>query len=77
MTEYEYALDRLRSTPTLVSAGSTEILTAKTAKAQVEQMRKMGMTAAYVEIPGNTHMSMIAPTVPQIFDFFARRARTR
>jgi hypothetical protein len=40
-------------------------------------MRKMGMTPEYVEIPGGTHMSMIAPTVPQIFDFFAKRARTR
>jgi poly(3-hydroxybutyrate) depolymerase len=42
MTEYDYSLDRLRTTPTLVSAGSTEILTAKTTKAQVKQMRKMG-----------------------------------
>ena len=77
MTDYDYSLDRLKKMPILVSAGSTEILTAKTAKAQVEQMRKMGMTAEYVEIPGGTHMSMIAPTVPQIFDFFAKRARHR
>jgi poly(3-hydroxybutyrate) depolymerase len=77
MSDYDYSLERLRKTPILVSAGSTEILTTRLASQQVQMMRKMGMTADYVEIAGGTHMSMIAPTVPQVFAFFSKHARKR
>jgi len=71
----DYHLDRLAKVPILVSVGSTETATAENARAQIETMKKMGMTTAYVEIEGGTHGSMIAPTVPQIFAFFAAHAK--
>ena len=61
--------------PALVSVGQTETATANNAKAQIEEMNKLGMTTKYVEIPEGTHMSMIPPTVPQIFEFFSRYKR--
>ena len=75
MTHYDYSLDRLRKVPILVSAGSTEVLTSREARRQVEAMRQMGMTAEYAEIDGGTHMSMIAPTIPKTFEFFQMHAR--
>jgi len=75
MANADYHLDRLAKVPILVSVGSTETATAENAKAQIETMKKMGMTAAYVEIEGGTHMSMIPPTVPQIFAFFATQKK--
>jgi predicted peptidase len=71
MAGVDYHLDRLAKVPILVAVGSTETATVENAKAQIETMKKMGMTTAYVEIEGGTHMSMIAPAVPQIFAFFA------
>ena len=75
MANADYHLDRLAKVPILVSVGSTETATAENAKAQVETMKKMGMTASYLEIEGGTHMSMIPPTVPQIFAFFAKQKK--
>jgi predicted alpha/beta superfamily hydrolase len=75
MANVDYHLDRLAKVPMMVSVGSTETATAENARAQIETMKKMGMTASYVEIEGGTHMSMIPPTVPQIFAFFATQKK--
>lgn len=75
MAGVDYQLDRLAKVPILVSVGSTETATAENARAQIETMKKMGMTTSYVEIEGGTHMSMIPPTVPQIFAFFATQKK--
>jgi len=75
MANADYHLDRLLNVPILVAVGSTETATAENARAQIETMKKMGMTTAYVEIDGGTHMSMIPPTVPQIFAFFATQQK--
>ena len=72
----DYHLDRLENVPVFVSAGETETTTVKSMKEQVEQMRKMGMTAEYLEVPGATHMSMIKPAVPEIFEFFDKHRKT-
>jgi hypothetical protein len=40
-------------------------------------MKEMGITAAYYEPEGATHGSMIAPTVPRIFAFFAEQVQPR
>jgi predicted peptidase len=75
MAGVDYHLDRLAKVPILVAVGGTETATAENARAQIETMKKMGMTTSYVEIEGGTHMSMIAPTVPRIFAFFATQKK--
>lgn len=52
-------------------SGSTETRTVATSKEQIETTRQMGMTSEYPEVEGGTHMSMIAPDVPRILEFFA------
>ncbi len=71
----DFQLPRLAKLPILVAVGSTETATVNAAKEQIETMNKMGMTTAYVEIEGGTHLSMIGPTVPQIFEFFAKQKK--
>jgi poly(3-hydroxybutyrate) depolymerase len=75
MAGVDYHLDRLNKVPVLVSVGETETATANNAKAQVDEMNRLGMTALYLEIPQGTHMSMIAPAVPRIFEFFSHHKR--
>ncbi|MEO6378456.1 MAG: alpha/beta fold hydrolase [Caulobacteraceae bacterium] len=75
MPGVDYSLPRLAKTPMLISAGSTETATAAAARAQVKEMKAMGMTADYAEVEGGTHMSMIPPTVPKIFAFFATKKK--
>jgi predicted peptidase len=75
MAGVDYHLDRLKKVPMLISVGETETATADNAKVQIEEMKKMGMTVTYLEIPQGTHMSMIPPAIPQIFEFFAQYKR--
>jgi predicted alpha/beta superfamily hydrolase len=41
----------------------------------VETMEAMGMTVAYSEPPGETHGSMIGPTVPLVFEFLGKQRK--
>lgn len=71
----DYHLDRLKNVALFICAGATETATAANMKEQVKQMRALGMTADYLEVPEGTHMSMIKPSVPEIFKFFDRQKK--
>lgn len=71
----DYSLDRLLNVAVMLSAGSTETETVAAAKAQIEQMKQMGIvTGLWIE-PNGTHGSMIAPTIPKVLEFFADKVR--
>lgn len=73
--DVEYQLDRLLDVAVMLSAGSTETAAAAAARAQVEQMNGMGIvTGLWIE-PEGTHSSMVAPTIPHVFEFFADKMR--
>ncbi len=67
---FPYDFDRLKNVPVMQAVGGTETRTVETSKDEMAKMKTAGMTTAYVEIYGGTHMSMIPPSVPQIFAFF-------
>lgn len=72
----DYRLPRLRGVPAHVSIGAEENPAwVDASRQQVAAMRAMGMTVEYVEPAGATHTSMIAPTVPGIFEFFSRHEK--
>jgi para-nitrobenzyl esterase len=75
MAGVDYAWPRLKDVPVHISVGSTETRTVATSKEQIETLKQMGMTAAYLEVPGGTHVSMVAPAVPDIFEFFSRYSK--
>jgi len=75
LADAEYSLERLEHVAVMLSAGSTEVDTAAAARAQVEQMKAMGIvTGLWIE-PGGTHTSMIGPTLPKVLEFFADKIR--
>lgn len=74
----DYHLARLRDVPVHVSIGGEENPAwVAASRQQVETMRAMGMSVGYAEPAGATHGSMIAPTTPQVFEFFSKHSRSR
>jgi len=69
---HEFDLKDLKNVPVMLSVGSTETATVSASKAMIDVMNQRGMTTAYYEVDGGTHGSMIAPTVPHVFEFFSR-----
>jgi len=72
---HEIDVKTLAKMPVLVAVGGEEIPTVAASKARVEQLKAAGGITAYVEIEKGTHMSMIPPSVPQIFEFFAQHTQ--
>jgi predicted peptidase len=77
LADAEYQLDRLRNVAVFLSAGSMETDVVEAAKAQIETMKKMGITTGLYVAPDATHGSMIAPTIPEVFAFFNGKTRTK
>jgi predicted peptidase len=75
MAGVDYSWPRLKDVPVHISVGSTETRTVATSKEQIATLQQMGMTAVYLEVPGGTHGSMIAPAVPDIFEFFSKYSK--
>ena len=72
-----YPLAKIRGIPVFVSAGSEDIaLHGQPAQEAAARFQAAGVSLVYVEIDGGTHMSMISPTLPKIFEFFAAHKRS-
>ncbi|MEO8466439.1 MAG: alpha/beta fold hydrolase [Gammaproteobacteria bacterium] len=76
-TRAEHAIDikTLSKLPVLVAVGGEEVPTVAASKAKVDQLKAAGGVTAYVEIEKGTHMSMIPPSMPQVFEFFSKHAK--
>ena len=69
----DYHLPRLSDVAVMVSIGGAETPAwVEASRVQVDTMKAMGMSVDYFEPEGATHGSMIAPTVPRVFEFFSR-----
>ncbi|MEO6079954.1 MAG: alpha/beta hydrolase-fold protein [Steroidobacteraceae bacterium] len=69
-------LKNLTRVPVMVAVGEQEAPTVITSKEAVASLKAAGADAAYVEIAGGSHGSMVAPSTAQIFDFFSKRKKT-
>jgi poly(3-hydroxybutyrate) depolymerase len=72
---HEIDVETLSKLPVLVAVGGEEVPTVAASKAKVDELKAAGGVTAYVEIEKGTHMSMIPPSVPQIFEFFSKHAK--
>jgi hypothetical protein len=77
LADVTYDLPRLRGLAVMLSAGEQEAPVVAAAKAQIESLRALGITAELFVARGATHGSMIAPTLPEVLEFFADKARRR
>ena len=44
-------------------------------RAMVAEMKKLGMDVTYIEVPGGTHLDVVMPNLPKVFDFLATKRR--
>jgi predicted peptidase len=77
LADVTYDLPRLRGLSVMLSAGEQEAPVVAAAKAQIESLRALGIPAELFVAPGATHGSMIAPTLPEVLEFFSDKARSR
>jgi predicted peptidase len=75
LADVTYDLARLRDMAVMLSAGEQEAAVVEAAKAQIESLRALGITTELFVAPGATHGSMIAPTLPEVLEFFSDKAR--
>jgi predicted peptidase len=72
----DYQLPRLQDVAVHVSIGGAENPAwVQASRQQVETLKAMGIDTGYFEPEGESHGSMIAPTVPQVLEFFSRQRR--
>jgi poly(3-hydroxybutyrate) depolymerase len=72
---HDIDVETLAKLPVLVAVGGEELPTVAASKAKVDLLKAAGGVTAYVEIEKGTHMSMIPPSVPQIFEFFSKHTK--
>jgi predicted peptidase len=77
LADATYDLPRLRGVAVMLSAGEQEAAVVEAAKTQSEQLRALGITTRLFVAPNATHASMIAPTLPEVLEFFSDKARQR
>jgi predicted peptidase len=75
LADATYDLERLRNLAVMLSAGEQETAVVEAARAQIESLRALGITTALFVAPGASHGSMIAPTIPEVLEFFADKKR--
>lgn len=69
-------LAKIKHIPVILVQGDKDNLCPPAAARRwVEEMKKLGMTHEYVEVPGGDHISIASPNLPRMFDFFAKHAR--
>ena len=75
LADATYDLERFRNMAVMLSAGEQETPVVEAAKAQLAALRALGITAELFVAPGASHGSMIAPTIPQVLEFFSDKTR--
>jgi len=76
LPDLDYHLPRLQGVPVHVSIGGDENSAwVEASRQQVETMKAMGMETGYFEPEGESHGSMIAPTVPRALEFLSRYSK--
>ena len=67
---------KLKDIPQFVVHGDADPTVPVTqSRTMVEAGKKAGANIVYVEVPGGNHISVAAPNIGPMFDFFARQAR--
>lgn len=69
-------LERIRHVPQFVVHGDNDAtVNVQGSRAMVAKARELGMETVYIEVPGGTHGSVVAPNFPGLFEFFNRHRK--
>ena len=67
---------RMKDIPQMVVHGDQDkTVSVSGSRAMVAEMKKLGMDVTYVEVPGGTHLDVVMPNLPKVFDFLATKRR--
>ncbi|HEX4998766.1 MAG TPA: alpha/beta hydrolase-fold protein [Terriglobia bacterium] len=71
-------LDKIRRMPVIVVQGDSDnLVPVAGTRRWVERMKDLEMTYQYIEVAGGDHISVVAPNLPKIFDFFDKHPRQK
>jgi len=72
-----YSLAPAKSIPMIIIQGDMDTLVPHLTSTRpwIEQMKELGITHEYIEVPGGDHGSVLATGAPQIFAFFEKHSK--
>lgn len=71
-------LQKIKHIPVILIQGDSDRSVPVTGPRRwAEEMKRLGMTYEYVEVPGGDHMSVAPKNMPNIFDFFSKHRREK
>ena len=69
-------LEKIKHVPVILVQGDKDLLVkVERVRPWAEEMKKLGMTYEYVEVPGGDHIMVAFQNLPKIFDFFDKHTR--
>jgi poly(3-hydroxybutyrate) depolymerase len=69
-------LERIRHIPEFVVHGDNDpTVNVQGSRAMVAKAKELGIEVTYIEVPGGTHSSVVAPNFPGAFEFFNAHAK--
>ena len=67
---------RMKGIPQLVVHGDKDnTVSVSGSRMMVAEMKRLGMDVTYLEVPGGTHLDVVMPNLPHVFDFLATKRR--
>jgi poly(3-hydroxybutyrate) depolymerase len=67
---------RMKDIPQIVVHGDRDnTVNVAGSRAMVAEMKKLGMDVTYIEVAGGTHLDVVMPNLPKVFEFLATRRR--
>jgi poly(3-hydroxybutyrate) depolymerase len=64
-------LDRIKHVPEFVVHGDADAtVNVQGSRSMVARARELGIDVSYIEVPGGSHSSVVAPNLPAMFEFF-------
>jgi len=72
-----YSLAPAKDVPMIVIQGDMDTLVSHLTSTRpwIEQMKELGMTYKYIEVPGGDHGSVLTSNTPDVFAFFAAHSK--
>jgi predicted peptidase len=69
-------LEKIKHIPVILVQGDKDkLVPVAGARSWAEEMKKLGMTYEYIEVPGGDHISIASQNLPKIFEFFDKHPR--
>jgi predicted peptidase len=70
-------LERIKHVPEFVVHGDNDpTVNVQGSRAMVAKARELGIEVTYIEVPGGTHSSVVAPNFAGAFEFFDAHVRS-